>query len=98
MRLTDKTATAIKDLIYRILGSTEAPVAKVFSAVFVAPNATDANLSQVKMTVQGDLVDAVPKNDGVTGLSAGDPLLLIRGPGVPLTIICRFHGDITAVQ
>lgn len=97
MRLTDKTADAIYDLIMRILDRPETPVARVWMGVWLSANTVDANLSKISM-LNGDTVDFVPKSNAVTGLTAGDPVLLVRGPTVPMTIIAKVHGDISVAQ
>lgn len=98
MSLTDGTwrdvILAVERFVRHYLDSDKAPVTKSSMAVFVAANAIDANLSKVKL-MNGTVVDYIPKGNHVTGLVAGDPVLLVKAPGVALTIIAKVHGDIT---
>lgn len=96
MDLHNQLADAIVTFVYKALGRSDAPVAKILAATWVATNTLDANLSKIKFP-DGSVVDGIPKNVSTTGLTAGDPVLVIRGPGVPMTIICKYHGDITVL-
>ena len=92
----DKLADSIISLVYRVLGRGDAPVAKVFSAVWQNVNAGDALLSDIQLTNGASPVKGVPKVTSGTFV-AGDPILVIKGPGVPYTILGKLLGDVTAV-
>ena len=92
----DELADAIISLVYRILGRHDAPVAKVYSAVWNNANAGDAALSDITVVVGASPVSGCPQI-GTTAFIAGDPILVIKGPGVPWTILGKITGDITMV-
>lgn len=91
----DELADAIIDLVYRVLGRHDVPVAKVYSAVWQNANAGDALLSDILFVVGNTTVKGVPQI-GTTSFVANDPVLVIKGPGVAWTIIGKVNGDITA--
>lgn len=96
-RSHDALAQAIIDMIYKVLNRSDSPAASVQMGIWLATNALDSNLSKVQL-VNGSTVDGVPRSSNATGLSANDIILLIRGPGVPLTILCKVVGDVSALQ
>jgi hypothetical protein len=67
---------------------------KFFQGKWVGAESVDANLSSV--TIDGLSYRFIRKCSHVTGLSSNDNILLIKGPGTPMTIIGKLVGDITA--
>lgn len=65
---------------------------RFLQATWNAAEAEDANLSDI--TVEGLSVRWAPKLEHVTGLTAGDQILCVHGPGLPVTIIGIMVGDI----
>ncbi len=90
----DALTDMINSLIEKRLGNMKNPISAVYGT-WVAAEASDANLSQVSLSGDGGTARFVPKGAHVTGLSAGQTVLCIKGPSVPLTIIARTVGDIT---
>lgn len=90
--LSDQINHAVQRGIQRQLGNVVSPY---FYGTFVATEAADANLS--KITVAGNAAEFrfVPRLAHVTGLTAGETVLCVKGKGVPLTIIGRVVGDIS---
>lgn len=82
----------IRAEIQKSLGNMKSPFVFV---TFVAAEGVDADLSQVTLPGSGGTARFVPKLAHVTGLAAGQTLLCVKGPTVPLTIIGRCVGDIT---
>lgn len=93
---SDVLADAIIDLVWRVLRRGDAPVAKVYAAVFKNVNADDANLADITMVPNGAVVKGVPHMNADT-FSVGDALLIITGPNIPYTILGKTVGDITLV-
>jgi hypothetical protein len=89
----DALADSIISLVWRILRRHDAPVAKVYTGFWKNANPGDASLSDVILT-SGEPVTGCPKI-GSPSFSVNSPVLLIKGPGVPWTILGVFQGDIT---
>lgn len=89
-------ADAIVKFVYRALNRGDAPVAKVYMAVFVAANSLDANLSQIRFP-DGSVVDYIPKLTSHV-FTANDVVMVITGPAVPMHILGLSLGDITVAQ
>jgi hypothetical protein len=66
---------------------------KFLQGVWNGAEAEDANLSNI--TIEGLPVRWAPKLEHVTGLAAGDKILCVHGPALPVTIIGILVGDIT---
>src|SRR5688572_13854780 len=81
----------MRNEIQRYLGNMKSPFVY---ATWVAAESGDANLSEVTLA-GGTTANFVPKAAHVTGLVAGQTVLCVKGPGVPLTIVARVVGDIT---
>jgi hypothetical protein len=92
----DHLADSIISLVYRVLHRHDAPVAKVYSAIWNNVNAGDALLSDITLVIGGSPVKGCPKITSAT-FTSGDPILVIKGPGIPWTILGEILGDITAV-
>lgn len=93
----DDLADSIVNFVYRALRRSDAPVARLYMGFWVSVNSLDSNLSKVRFA-DGTTVDAVPKLSSAGTLVANDPILIARGPGIPLTILGKALGDITVVQ
>lgn len=61
--------------------------------LWVAAETEDANLSQIQ--IDDRTHRHVWKLKSVTGLAANDLVLVLYGPGLPLTIVGTLHGDIS---
>jgi hypothetical protein len=93
MAFTKSLAQAITDLVVRKI-ATLAPTFDI--GVWQAVEATDANLSQVKSG--GQILRYVPKLASASALAVGDPVLLVKAPGVPLIILGEIVGNIKLVS
>ena len=69
---------------------------KVTAAIWNSAEAVDPDLSNI--TVDGEEHRWVSKHSHVTGLTAGDLIHVIYGPGTPMTIIGKLSGDITLAE
>lgn len=69
---------------------------KVTAAIWNSAETVDSNLSSI--TIDGEVHRWVQKHQHVTGLTAGDLIHVIYGPGTPLTIIGKISGDITLAE
>lgn len=76
------------------LGGVSSPLSGVYGT-WLSAEAVDANLSQVALTNNPDPARWVPKGAHVTGLVAGDTILMIHGGNIPLTILMKVVGNIT---
>lgn len=65
----------------------------VLQGNWVAAEGVDADLSEV--VIEGITCRGVRKLEHVTGLAAGNQVLCLKGPGLPVTIVGRMIGDIT---
>jgi hypothetical protein len=93
--VTDKLMDAIVATVYRVVRKELGGMRDAYlHATFLATE-TDATLSRILLT--GDIEEArwVRKLAHVTGLTAGDTVLCVKGPTTPLTIIGKISGDIT---
>jgi hypothetical protein len=91
--LSREIAIAIRELVERMINDMGA---KVTIGVWEAAEATDADLSQVRVTTDA-LYRYVPKLSGLT-LNVGDPVLLIKGKGTSLVILGKVVGNINMVN
>jgi hypothetical protein len=89
----DNLADEIISLVYRVLRRGDAPVAKVYAAVWNNVNAGSASLSDITLVEGLSQVKGCPKMNADT-FAANDPILVIHGPGIPYTIIGKTVGDI----
>lgn len=79
-------------IVNRVLKIIEKKSPKIRFGVFVAAEATDANLSEV--TLQGGGTGRmIPKLESATSLAAGDVVMLLSGGGSGYTIIGVLSGD-----
>lgn len=90
--MTRKLATAINQVISDAVaaGSSQHSI-----GIWLAVEATDADLS--KVISMGNTYRYIPKAATATGLVAGDQVVLVRGPGIPLHIAYKLVGDIANV-
>jgi hypothetical protein len=65
-------------------------------ALWIGPEATDSNLSEVEIAGMDETVRGVRKLAHVIDLNSGDPILCVQGPTCPLTIIGELRGDIAS--
>jgi hypothetical protein len=91
--LSREIAVAIRELIERMINDMGA---KVTIGVWEAAEATDADLSQVRVS-SDTLYRYVPKLSGLT-LDVGDLVLLIKGKGTSLVILGKIVGNINMVN
>ncbi len=90
--MTKSVAKAIQDLVVRKI----AELAPRFElGVWLAVEATDANLSQVR--VAGQTLRYIPKLASASTLAVGDQVLLVKAPGIPLIILGEVVGDIRLI-
>jgi hypothetical protein len=93
--LVDIIDERIQKAIRRMFGN----MSSLYSyGTWVQAESVDANLSQVTLAGTEDIARFVPKGAHVTGLTAGDTVLMVRAKGAPLTIIARVVGDITLAE
>lgn len=89
--------SALDILATRIFNQVEKYIAKntirFYYGIWQGTESVDADLSQVLFDTV--LITGVRKIVSVTGLSAGDTVLCVRGPATPMTIIGIVAGDIT---
>jgi len=69
---------------------------RILYGTWLAAETEDANLS--KILIEGFEVRWAPKLAHVTGLTAGNQVMCIKGPGVPVTILGAIQGDITKAK
>jgi len=96
MKNRETLADKIVALIHKILRQSDAPIGRVYQATFLNNNAVDANLCDIRMAT-GDKVAGCPRAKGTT-YTSGDVLLVVRGPGTPLIVVCALSGDIAAIN
>jgi len=89
---TRKVASAINQAIQDAvaIGASQHQI-----GIWKAVEGTDANLSQVESG--NNLYRYVPKSATATGLTLGDQVVLVSGPGIPLHIAYKLVGDIANV-
>lgn len=86
--MSDKIAKAISHSVDRRI-KTGTP--QVYMGVYNFAEASDGNLSNVSILTE--TYRLIPKNANVGTLNSGDAIMLIRGPSVPLTILCKVVGN-----
>lgn len=96
MKKHETVADKIVQLINRRLQQTDAPIGRIYQATFNNNNAVDSSLCDITMAT-GDVVTGCPRQKGLT-FTAGDTLLVVRGPGTPMIVVCATSGDITAIN
>lgn len=89
--LVDIIDQRVRKIVREVLGNMASPFVY---GTWVASEAEDSNLSKVTLSGTTEQARYVPKGAHVTGLSAGQTVLMVKGKGVPLTIIARVVGDI----
>ena len=92
MSMTKYLAKSITDLVIRKISELSP---KFDIGVWLAVEATDANLSQVKCA--GQTLRYVPKMGSASALAVGDPVLLMKAPGMPTMIIGEIVGNIKLI-
>lgn len=85
-------ARAIQDVVVKEIRNS-APY--FTTGIWVAAETVDSNLSSVR--VGDSILRFVPKLSGVSP-SANDTVLMLKAPGVPLTIMGVLVGDITQAE
>lgn len=83
-------AAAVYELVDRRIDTKQH---QFIQGTFVAAETSDTNLS--KVNVEGVDIRFVRRLDSVTGLVAGNSIMLAKAPGFPLTILGKLRGDIT---
>ena len=88
--------TTYDDLITALMAEVKQSVKnntfQVLQGEWLAAEAEDSDLSQID--IEGIIVRWAPKSEHVTGLVAGDQVICLKGPGLPVTIIGVRVGDI----
>ena len=93
----DKTPDELVSLITDLVRDSIARMGfKILQGTWLNAEAEDADLSS--LLIVGLSVRWARKADHVTGLSAGDQVLCLHGPGLPVTIIGVVVGDITVAN
>lgn len=95
MASDDLLADAIGEYVHGIMGdgSRNTPTVRYYLATWASAEASDSNLSQVVLQ-GGTWCRYVPKLSHVTGLSAGQTIVMISSPTVPLHIVGVLVGNI----
>jgi len=92
MASSEKFVDSIKRYIKTVILSSSP---KVDDAIFVSSETEDANLSTI--TYHGIEISYIRKCTSES-LSAGDRVLIMSGPGIPVTIIGKIRGDTTILS